>query len=160
MPLSIRAHLAIQPDSASLESLAVLADRALASEKDVELSKHGVAEIQVNAKLVGLLQDISRRLNKLETATAKKKNYRHKQTTEHRDSNVQPKPCIPNSSNDNRQGFLTNNQQAIVVLTFCCYIYSKIMLFNRPTQPMHLFAIIIKHLVIKHTCAETLVRFL
>ena len=32
MPVSIRSHLATQPDSASLESLAVLADRALASE--------------------------------------------------------------------------------------------------------------------------------
>ena len=41
----------------SLESLAVLADRALASENDVEELKQGVAEIQVNesAKLVGLL---------------------------------------------------------------------------------------------------------
>ena len=29
MPASIRAHLVIQPDSATLESLAVLADRAL-----------------------------------------------------------------------------------------------------------------------------------
>ena len=36
MPTSIRAHLATQPDSASLESLAVLADRALTSEMDVE----------------------------------------------------------------------------------------------------------------------------
>ena len=32
MPTSIRAHLATQPDSATLESLAMLADRALASE--------------------------------------------------------------------------------------------------------------------------------
>ena len=36
MPASIRAHLATQPDSATLESLAVLADRALASEAVVE----------------------------------------------------------------------------------------------------------------------------
>ena len=57
MPVSIRVHLATQPDSASLESLAVLADRALASENDREESKHRVAEIQVSesAKLVGLL---------------------------------------------------------------------------------------------------------
>ena len=34
MPTSIRAHLATQPDSATLESLAMLADRALASEAD------------------------------------------------------------------------------------------------------------------------------
>ena len=39
MPASIRAHLATQPDSATLESLAVLADRALAAEEDVEESK-------------------------------------------------------------------------------------------------------------------------
>ena len=46
MPASIRAHLATQPDSATLESLAVLADRALAAEEDVEESKPGV-EIKV-----------------------------------------------------------------------------------------------------------------
>ena len=48
MPTSIRAHLATQLDSASLESLAVLADRALASEMDVEEVKQGVAGIQVS----------------------------------------------------------------------------------------------------------------
>ena len=42
MPASIRAHLATQPDSATLESLAMLADRALASEADVEESKRGL----------------------------------------------------------------------------------------------------------------------
>ena len=75
MPTSIRAHLATQPDSASLESLAVLADRALASEYDVEDVKQGVAEMQVSesGRLVGLLEDLSRRLKKLETATAAKK---------------------------------------------------------------------------------------
>ena len=46
MPASIRAHLATQPDSATLESLAMLADRALVS--DVEESKPGVAEIKVD----------------------------------------------------------------------------------------------------------------
>ena len=45
MPASIRAHLGTQPDSATLESLAVLADRALAAEEDVEESKPGIAEI-------------------------------------------------------------------------------------------------------------------
>ena len=60
MPASIRAHLATQPDSATLESLAVLADRALATEEDVEDSKPGVAEIKVEetTKLVGLLEDL------------------------------------------------------------------------------------------------------
>ena len=71
MPASIRAHLATQPDSASLESLAVLADRALAAEQDVEESKPGVAEIKVDetGKLVGLLEDLSKRIKKLETVT-------------------------------------------------------------------------------------------
>ena len=66
MPASIRAHLATQPDSASLESLAVLADRALAAEQDVEESKPGVAE---TSKLVGLLEDLSKRIKRLETVT-------------------------------------------------------------------------------------------
>ena len=71
MPASIRAHLATRPDSATLESLAVLADRALAAEEDVEESKPGVAEIKVEetTKLVGLLEDLSRRIKKLETVT-------------------------------------------------------------------------------------------
>ena len=75
MPASIRAHLATQPDSATLERLAVLADRALASEADVEESKPGVAEIKVDetTKLVGLLEDLSKRLKKLETATTSEK---------------------------------------------------------------------------------------
>ena len=68
MPASIRAHLTTQPDSATLESLA---DRALAAEEDVEESKLGVAEIKVEetTKLVGLLEDLSRRIKKLETVT-------------------------------------------------------------------------------------------
>ena len=67
MPALIRAHLATQPDSATLESLAMLADRALAAEEDVEESKPGVAEIKVEetTKLVGLLEDLSRRIKKL-----------------------------------------------------------------------------------------------
>ena len=71
MPASIRAHLATHLDSATHESLAVLADRALAAEEDVEESKPGVTEIQVEetTKLVGLLEDLSRRIKKLETVT-------------------------------------------------------------------------------------------
>ena len=71
MPASIRAHLATQPDSATLECLAVLADRAMAAEEDVEESKPGVAEIKVEetTKLVDLLEDLSRRIKKLETVT-------------------------------------------------------------------------------------------
>ena len=57
MPVSIRAHLATQPDSVSLEDLAILADCALASENDAKVSQPGVAEIQVSesAKLIGLI---------------------------------------------------------------------------------------------------------
>ena len=113
MPTSIRAHLATQPDSASLESLAMLADRALASENDINESKPGVAEIQVSetGKLVGLLEDLSRRLKKLETATAteKRRNSGRARTTNNRAPgaqfvpNVQAKPFVPN-----RQGYFTN----------------------------------------------------
>ena len=75
MPASIRAHLATQPDSAKLDSSAMLADRVLASEADVEESKPGIAEIKVDetTKLVGLLEDLSKRLKKLETVTAAEK---------------------------------------------------------------------------------------
>ena len=122
MPTSIRARLATQPDSASLESLAVLADCAVASEKnDVEEAKQGVAEIQVSVsgKLVGILEDLSRRLKKLETATvtaAKKKNYRPRSAENRAPKtqfmpNVQAQPFVPSNQNDNRQGFVTNNQQ-------------------------------------------------
>ena len=77
MPPLVRAHLATQPDSASLESLAMLADRAVTAEKDVDEAKPGVAEINdsESGKLVGLLEDLSRRLKKLETAKATQKTY-------------------------------------------------------------------------------------
>ena len=97
MPASIRAHLATQPDSATLESLAVLADRALASEADVEESKLGVAEIKVDetTKLVGLLEDLSKRLKKLETApTSEKKRNKERGRV---NNNYIPTPTfIPN----------------------------------------------------------------
>ena len=113
MPLSVRAHLATQPDSASLERLAMLADRAVAAEKDVDEAKPGVAEIQVSesGKLVGLLEDLAHRLKKLETATTKatqKKIYGRSQATENRATktqfvpNVQAKPFVPNNKNVTR----------------------------------------------------------
>ena len=73
MPPSVHVHLATQPDSVSLENLAMLADCAVAAEKDIDEAKPGVAEINVSesGKLVGLLEYLSRRLKKLETATAK-----------------------------------------------------------------------------------------
>ena len=82
MPPSVRAHPATQPDSASLGNLAMLVVRAVGAEKDVDEAKPGVAEINVSesGKFVGLLEDLYRKLKKLETATAKatkKKTYGH-----------------------------------------------------------------------------------
>ena len=101
MPASIRTHLATQPDSALLESSAMLTDRALASENDVDESKPGVAEIQVSetVKLVGLLEDLSRWLKKLETATAtmaaeKRRNSGRAQTSENRAPKAQCAPPV------------------------------------------------------------------
>ena len=101
MPASIHAHLATQPDNASLESLAMLADRVLASENDVDKSKPGVAEIKVSeaGKLVGLSEDLSRRLKKLETATAtmaaeERRNSGRAQTSKNRAPKAQCPPTV------------------------------------------------------------------
>ena len=110
MSTSIRAHLATQPDSATLESLAMLADRALALETDVEESKPGVAEIKVDetTKLVGLLEDLSKRLKKLETATAaeKKRNSGRGRAN----NNYAPRP--PFISNAQATEFVPNKQSS------------------------------------------------
>ena len=122
MPPSVCTHLATQPYSASLENLAMLADRAVAAEKDVDGAKPGVAEINVSesGKLVGLLEDLSRRLKKLETATAKatqKKTYGRSQANENRAAktqfvpNVQAKPFIPNTQAVTRQDVSNNNKK-------------------------------------------------
>ena len=112
MPVSIRAHLAIRPASASLENSANLADRALSSENDAKYIQAGVAEIQANesAKHIGLLEDLSRRLMKLVISAAKKKhkNKEHKQTVL---PDVNAKPFIPNVSQDNRQGVFPATHQ-------------------------------------------------
>ena len=62
MPASIRAHLATTLGSTSLESLAVLADRAIASENDVKENSVGVAEVRVNdiEKLMGIMEDFQK----------------------------------------------------------------------------------------------------
>ena len=122
MPPSVRAYLATQPDSASLESLAMLADRAVAAEKYVDEAKPAVAEIHVSEseKLVGLLEVLSRMLEKLEIATAKatqKKTYGRSQATENRATkpqfvlNVQAKPFVHNNQNVTRQDVPTNNKK-------------------------------------------------
>ena len=116
MPTSIHAHLATQPDSATLESLAMLADRALAAETDVEESKPGVAEIKVDetTKLVGLLEDLSKRLKKLETATAADK--KRNQGRGHANNHYTPRPTFtPNAQATefvpNKPGSFNNAQQ-------------------------------------------------
>ena len=122
MPPSVRAHLATQPDSASLENVAMLADRAVTAEKDIDEAKQGVAEINVgeSGKLVGLLEDLSRRPKKLKTATAKatqKKTYGRSQRTENRAAktefvpNVPAKPFVPNNQTVTRQDVSTNNKK-------------------------------------------------
>ena len=80
MPASIQAHLATTPDSTSLESLAVL---AIASENDAKDNSVGVAELRENdsEKLIGIMEDISRRLKKLETSGHQKQQYNNKQQT-------------------------------------------------------------------------------
>ena len=168
MPASIHAHLATQPDSAPLESLAMLADWALASDNDVDESKPGVAEIKVSetAKLVGLLEDLSRRLNKLETVTSTMASEKWRNTGRARANdnrtpraqyvpNVQAQPFIPN-----RQGSFKINIMKIAVRTYRRRTHRKIMLRHRPIRPIHLSAIITRPSVIKHAHAETLARSL
>ena len=100
----------------------MLADRAVVADKDVDKAKRGVAEINVSesGKLVGLLEDLSGRLKKLETATAKatkKKTYGHSQSTENGAAksqfvpNVQAKPLIPNNQAVTRQDVSNNNKK-------------------------------------------------
>ena len=170
MPPSVRVHLATQPDSASLENLAMLADRAVAPEKAVEEAKPGVAEINVSesGKLVGLLEDLSRRLKKLDTATAKatqKKTYGRSQANENCATktqfipNVQAKPFVPNNQAVTRQDVSNNNTKHSLPNAPPLQT-QQITLLNRSTQPMHLFVFITKHSVTEHAHAENLVRFL
>ena len=87
----------------------------------MKLSRGG-AEINVreSGKLVGLLEDLSRRLKKLETATAKatqKKTYGRSQANENCAAktqlvpNVQAKPFEPNNQTVTREEFSNNNKK-------------------------------------------------
>ena len=165
MSPSVRAHLATQPHSASLVNLAMLADRAVAAEKDVDEAKPGVAEINVSES-GKLLEDLSRRLTTLETATAKatkKKTYGHSQPTKNRAAktqfvpNVQAKPFIPNNQTVTRQDVSNNNKKdsrpnAPPLQT------PQITLLNRPTQSLHRFATTTKLSVKRRVCAVNPVR--
>ena len=184
MPASIRAHLATQPDSASLESLAVLADRALAAEQDVEESKPGVAEIKVDetSKLVGLLEDLSKRIKKLETVTTseRKRNKGRGRANNYAHAPALPLMYRPQVSLVTKIVNITMNRimlqlsfrrrmhrplsllmNRIIVLMH--NIMSdpshrrrkrrKIMSHNRPTQPLHRFAITTTLMVKRRACA-------
>ena len=168
MPPSVRAHLVIQPDSASLVSLAMLADRAVAAEKDVDEAKLGVAEINVSesGKLVGLLEDLSRRLTKFETATAKATQmmtYGRSQATENHAAKTQSfRMCKPNSFYLIIKLVLGKMfpqiTKKIVVLTHRRRKYSKITLLNRPAQSLHRFATTTKLSVKRRVFAVNPVR--
>ena len=181
MPASIRAHLATQPDSATLESLAVLADRALAAEEDVEESKPGVAEIRVEetTKLVGLLEDLSKRIKRLETATTSERkrnkgrgranNYAHAPAFA---PNVQASGFVSNQPSQYRNAkhnarisfrrrmhrplSLFMNQIIVLMhnkMSDPSHRRRKIMSHNRPTQPLHRFTITTTLMVKKRACA-------
>ena len=150
MPASIKAHLVIQPDSATLESLAVLADRALAAEEDVEESKPGVAEIKVEetTKLVGLLEDLSKRIKRLETVT----------TSERKRNKITMLLRLHLLLMHRPLSLFMN--QIIVLMHNKMFDLShrrrkrrKIMSHNRPTQPLHRFAITTTRMVKRHACA-------
>ena len=154
-----------QPDSATLENLAMLADRALASEADVEECKLGVAEIKVDetTKLVGLLEDLSKRLKKLETATAaeKKRNQGRGRLNNHY---MHLGPHLLQMHRP-QSFFLTNLVVLIMYSKILVRSYRrrthrrrKIMSPNRPTQPLRRFATTTKLSVKRRACAVNPVR--
>ena len=133
MPAYIRAHLATTPDSTSLESLAVLADRAIASENEEKDNSVGVAEVRVNhsEKLIGIRKDIFRRLKKLETSGHQKKHYNNKQqTTRRRDNTTENKK---NSLTLMRDRLHLAWLQIIIVMK----IMAKMLLPQKYQSPAH-----------------------
>ena len=121
----------------------------------------GVAEIKFSesGKLVGLLEDLSLRLKKLETAAAKatkKKTYGHSQPNKNRAAktqfvpNVQAKPFISKNQAVTGQDVSNNNKKT--------HHRRKITLLNRPTQPLHRFATTTKLSVRRCVCAVNPVR--
>ena len=144
--------------------------KCVAGEKDVDKAKPGVAEINVSesGKLVGLLEDLSRRLNKLETATAKatqKKTYGRSQANENRAAktqfvpNVQAKTFVPNNQAVTRQD-VSNNNKKDSRLNAPPPQTQQNNVGQRSTQPMQLFVFITKHSVTEHARTENLARFL
>ena len=119
MPASIRAHLATTPDSTSLESLAVLADRAIASENEVKDNSVGVAEVRVNdsEKLIEIMEDMSRRLKKLETSEHQKKHYNNVMTET---SKLSPSRLLYVTDKRNKCRYLIDTGAAVSVLPRSC----------------------------------------
>ena len=143
----------------------MLADRALASETDVEESKPGVAEIKVDetTKLVGLLEDLSKRLKKLETVTAAEK--KRNSGCGRANNNYAPRPpFIPNAQATEfvptKQSSFNNAKQNIRPYVYRRRTHSKIMLRTESILLMHLFATFTKLSVTRHARAETLAHFL
>ena len=76
----------------------------------------GVAEIQLNdsERIIGIMEDISRRLQKLETAGTQKKHFNNKPSTDNRANrttskqtvlpNENAKPFIPRLAKNNNNG--------------------------------------------------------
>ena len=115
MPPSVRAHLATQPDSASLENLAMLADRAVTAEKDINETKPGVAEMNVSesGKLVDCWKTCLagskniRDIQDIRTLTSKREPCRQDKFV----PNVQVKPFVPNNQAVTMQDVSNNNKK-------------------------------------------------
>ena len=78
-----------------------MAAKAIASENDAKDNSVGVAELRVNdsKKLIGIMEDISRRLKKLETSGHQQKHYNNKQqTTRKRDNTTENIIFFPNAN--------------------------------------------------------------
>ena len=78
-----------------------MGDRAIATENGTKDNSVGVAEVRVNdsEKLIGMMEDISRRLKKLETSGHQKQLYNNKQhTTRRRDRTTENIFFFPNAN--------------------------------------------------------------
>ena len=79
----------------------MIADRAIASENDIKDNSVGVAEVRVNdsERLIGIMEDISRCLKKLETSGNQKEQFNHKQLTDQRRNRTTDKQTFfPNAN--------------------------------------------------------------
>ena len=137
MPASIRAHLVIQPDSATLESLAVLADRALVAEEDVEESEQITMLTRLHLPLMFRPQVLlATNLVSIETQNIMLHlSFRRRM---HR----------PLSLFMNQIIVLMHNKMFDL-----SHRRRKIMSHNRPTQPLHRFAITTTLMVKRRACA-------